>query len=159
MKSWLQGALVLALLSACGGKGDASDQDHDHDSDHDHAGQIVAGSQAEQAAGPTFTLLFDSVFSTCRNPMCHGGGVTGGLDMSSKKAAYDALVDHASSPTSICAMLGKKRVVPNQPEESLLYLKLTLDAPCGQQMPPGGQLRDEQRDQVRAWIEAGAKNN
>ena len=59
----------------------------------------------------------------------------------------------------ICAMLGKKRVVPHEPDESLLYLKLTVDAPCGQQMPPGGQLRDDAREQVRAWIEAGAKNN
>lgn len=156
IKAWLQGALALALVSACGG--DDNGPDHDRDHDHDHAGE-TAGGQANEAVGPTFSVIYDSVFSTCRNPMCHGGGVTGGLDMSTKQRAYDALVDHASSPTSICAMLGKKRVVPSDPDESLLYLKLTVDAPCGQQMPPGGQLKDEQREQVRAWIEAGAKNN
>jgi hypothetical protein len=164
IKAWLQGALALALLSGCGTKDHAQEHDHDHagppaGSQADQAG-VTAGSQADQAEGPTFTMLYESVFMPCRNPMCHGGGVTGDLNLSSKKIAYDALVDHESSPkNAVCAMLGKKRVVPHEPDESLLYLKLTVDAPCGQQMPPGGQLKDEQRELVRAWIEAGAQDN
>ena len=90
--------------------------------------------------------------------MCHGKGLIG-LNMASKQAAYASLVDQPPSPKGSCEMLGKKRVVPKDPDESLLFLKLTVDAPCGQQMPPGGQLPEEAREKVRAWSEAGAKNN
>jgi hypothetical protein len=50
-------------------------------------------------------------------------------------------------------------VVPGEPDNSLMWLKLAVDAPCGQQMPVGGQLSQKARDRIRAWIEMGAKND
>jgi hypothetical protein len=82
------------------------------------------------------------------------------LDMSSRDAAYASLVDHDSNPKNeACAKLGLKRVKAGEPDQSLLYLKLDSHAPCGQQMPPGGQLPQELRDEVREWIARGAKDN
>jgi hypothetical protein len=82
------------------------------------------------------------------------------LNMATREAAYAALVDQDSNPRNMgCAPLGLKRVKPRDPEQSLLYLKLDINAPCGQQMPPGGLLTQESRDEVRDWIANGAKND
>jgi len=82
------------------------------------------------------------------------------LNMATRELAYASLVDQASNPRNMnCAPLGLKRVVPGKPDESLLYLKLDINAPCGQQMPPGGTLTQELRDEVRDWIANGAKDD
>jgi hypothetical protein len=82
------------------------------------------------------------------------------LNMATREAAYASLVDQESNPRNMnCAPLGLKRVKPGAPEESLLYLKLDIRPPCGQQMPPGGLLKQEFRDEVRDWIANGAKND
>jgi hypothetical protein len=114
---------------------------------------------APAEAGPgTFTHVYEHAFMSCKLKMCHGGGLIG-IDMSSRDGAYASLVDQPSNPTAPCAKLGKKRIQPGQPDESLLYLKLDANAPCGQQMPPGGQLTQELRDEVRQWIESGASDD
>jgi len=56
-------------------------------------------------------------------------------------------------------MFDSQRVVPHEPENSLLYRKLAQTAPCGQQMPPGGQLSLAARERVREWIMLGAKDD
>jgi len=82
------------------------------------------------------------------------------LNMATRESAYTSLVDQNSNPNNMsCAPLGLKRVKPGAPEESLLYLKLDINAPCGQQMPPGGTLKKELQEEVRAWITHGAKND
>jgi hypothetical protein len=82
------------------------------------------------------------------------------LNMATRDAAYAALVDQDSNPKNMsCAPLGLKRVQPGAPEQSLLYLKLNINPPCGQQMPPGGLLQQELSDEVRDWIANGAKND
>ena len=133
----------------------------------ERAGAGAAGSSGSTAGmsasgaddgEPHWSGIFQNVFTTCRLDSCHGGGLIG-VDFSNKDAAWNSLVDQPAASDSACAMLGKKRVVPNEPDESLLYLKLDIDAPCGSQMPPGGQLRQAARDRIRAWIEMGAKND
>jgi hypothetical protein len=111
-----------------------------------------------EAAPGTFTHVYEHVFMSCKLKMCHGGGLIG-IDMSSRDAAYASLVDQPSNPSAPCAKLGKKRIERGQPDDSLLYLKLDANAPCGQQMPPGGQLSQELRDEVRQWIESGANDD
>jgi hypothetical protein len=61
---------------------------------------------------------------------------------------------------------GKMRVVPGDPENSLLYLKLANRAPCGSGMPVAGPPREmsglfnaRQLEVVRSWIAAGAKKD
>ena len=119
----------------------------------------AAGAPAKDDGAPTFTGIYTFTFSLCRNETCHGKGLAG-LNMASYDAAYSSLVDHDSYPMGQCGMIGKKRVVPNDPENSLLYLKLFGDsAPCGQQMPPGGQLPPAAIQRVKDWISMGAKKD
>ena len=79
--------------------------------------------------------------------------------MTTQQAAYDSLVDQPSDPNRECAMLGLKRVVPGDPDKSLFYLKLDINAPCGQQMPIGGVLTPKTVTRIRDWIAMGAKND
>ncbi len=61
---------------------------------------------------------------------------------------------------------GIKMVVPQKPNESLLYLKLLApnDRPSnykdiGAKMPPGTDLPQSDIDTIKTWIEKGAKDN
>jgi hypothetical protein len=109
---------------------------------------------------PTFSGIYEFELRSCKVETCHGRGIAG-VNMASKQGAYDSLINQPSSPPPMgkCMMLGKQRVVPKEPENSLLYLKLDSTAPCGQQMPPGGQLSQTARDRIRDWIAMGAKND
>jgi hypothetical protein len=79
--------------------------------------------------------------------------------MATKQGAYDSLVGVMSDMSRPCAKLGKKRIEPGDPDNSLLILKLDINAPCGQQMPPGGSLPDSKIARIREWIMRGAKND
>lgn len=153
----LSPALFLAwALCAC-----ASDDGSRASASKSEAGSGAAGRSSERVADApmgSFSHLFGQTFSTCKIDFCHGGG-RAGLDMSSREAAYRTLVDMPSSPTAACGMLGKKRVVAGEPEESLLFLKLDINAPCGQQMPPGGVLPESSVQEIHDWIAAGAKDD
>ena len=93
---------------------------------------------------------------------CHSGGefAAGGLDLEVEPRA--ALVDQEATDP-MCEGAGK-RVVPFEPEQSLLYLKVAARlageaASCGDTMPPGPNeppLEEDQVALIREWIEAGA---
>jgi len=113
---------------------------------------------AGEAPYGSFSHIYEVAFRTCRT-QCHVMGFSM-LNMATRESAYAALVDQDSNPRNMnCAPLGLKRVKPGAPDESLLYLKLDINAPCGQQMPPGGTLPKELQDEVRAWIANGAKDD
>jgi hypothetical protein len=112
-----------------------------------------AGGGTAQPLG--FGELYAQAFRSCKRPICHGGAVAG-LDMSTPAAAHAGLVNQPVQPGGMCAFTGMTRVVPFQPDQSLLIGKLQPTAPCGQQMPIGGLLSEEHRTAVRAWIAAGA---
>jgi hypothetical protein len=129
-------SLALILLAACG----------------DDGGQKVPPE-------PTFTRVFEEVVTAtrCGGPLCHGL-TAGGFRMGSKDAVYTAFVGQPGGGAH-CGDSGYIRVVPGDPEASLLYLKLDHRQPCGDPMPGGDRLPDEQIELVRAWIEAGAHND
>jgi cytochrome c5 len=106
----------------------------------------------------TWSNIFTFELRSCQVSTCHGSGLAG-VVMTNKDAAWDSLVNKPAAPDRMCAQLGKQRVVPGKPDESLMYLKLDVNAPCGQQMPPGGQLSQKARDRVKAWIEMGAEKD
>lgn len=113
---------------------------------------------AGEAPYGSFSHIYEVAFRTCRT-QCHVMGFSM-LNMATRDSAYASLVDQASNPNNMnCAPLGLKRVKPGAPEESLLYLKLDINAPCGQQMPPGGTLKKELQEEVREWITNGAKDD
>jgi len=94
---------------------------------------------------------------------CHSGGefAAGGLDL--ELDPRGALVEQ-NATAAVCSGGDARRVVPFEPEESLLYQKIMakLDgvaAPCGDAMPPGVNepgLSEEEAELVRIWIQNGA---
>jgi hypothetical protein len=129
---------------------------------------VVAGcgDDGSGAGGGASTVTFARIDEEILKPnctfACHSGGefAAGGLDLEIEPRA--ALIDQDAT-AAVCAG-GGQRVVPFDPEASLLYLKVAakLDgeaAPCGDTMPPGADvppLPEEQVELIREWIEAGA---
>ena len=118
---------------------------------------------------PTFTNIFENIFikgnvGNCMATFCHGGEPSsagnGNLQIlyDDKEATYNNLVN-ADSTSDACSELGMKLVVPGDPVNSLLMVKLFEDPPCGARMPLGPALQDTQVNQILEWIEMGAMNN
>ena len=107
---------------------------------------------------PTFTAIWDEVFvpTGCNSGSCHGGGA-GGLSMASKDEAWRDLVNVVSDGPA-CASTGLVRVVPGDPETSLLVDKIANRPPvCGSAMPFAGPLDAKQVEQVGVRGAGGGK--
>ena len=113
---------------------------------------------------PTFTTIYTTTITNKCSP-CHttatGDGVMfGKLDMTTQANAYANLVN---VPTAGVSCSGKgTRVVPNKPDDSVMYLKVSLDdpTPCGNKMPDNlPPLTSEEAEGIEDWIAAGAQNN
>jgi polyvinyl alcohol dehydrogenase (cytochrome) len=107
---------------------------------------------------PTFDAVYREVLepSGCTTTMCHGAG--GMLSLQDRDTAHGNLVD-AEAEGELCASTGLARVAPGDPDESLLYLKLLPDPPCGVRMPVAGALEPAQIEQIREWISRGANDD
>jgi hypothetical protein len=88
------------------------------------------------------------------------------LDMHDRDTAYHALVgvsamgvNPSGSTAPNCADSGLTRVVPGDPDASLLMMKIEGNPPCGTAMPPGGKLSDDQIMRIRSWIQNGANDD
>ncbi|HEY2730343.1 MAG TPA: hypothetical protein VGK52_10405 [Polyangia bacterium] len=130
---------------------------------------------APPPAADSFTELYTTVIAqSCSSAFCHNNGVGirySGLDMSSRVVAYWNLVDQPLAGPS-CALMGT-RVVPFQPEVSLMYEKVKATPPCGSQMPAnptelltkgsavfsGTALNSDQVQLIHDWIAGGAQND
>lgn len=113
------------------------------------------------ASSVTFARIDEEILKPRCTFACHSGGefAAGGLDLEVEPRA--ALVEQ--NATAAVCVGGGQRVVPFEPEASLLYLKVAAKlesepAPCGDTMPPGSEpaLPEEQVELIREWIEAGA---
>ncbi|HVW24934.1 MAG TPA: hypothetical protein VHC69_06160 [Polyangiaceae bacterium] len=143
-------AVVIGSVGACGCGGDATST------------QMTAPSTSPAA---TFSQIYAMAFPSMTAPRCEfchsmppsdvgNGKLHLGTD---QQTAYAALVGQTSM-SARCG--GHPLVVPNQPEMSLLYLKLSPNPPCGSRMPLGGTpFTDAQLEMVRSWIAAGAPND
>ena len=106
---------------------------------------------------PTWPSIYATVISrACTSSLCHSAEnapLAGHLDLSTMGGAYAALVDTASSIDG-CG----RRVVSSDPDASLLMQKLTgaQSDHCGDAMPIGGALGQNQVDAIRTWISQGA---
>lgn len=129
-------------------------------------GSAGSGGEMEAAAPPdpnSFSAIYkDIIVRKCSGPLCHDSIAGGNLALTTVGAsgARSALVDQSASGSE-CGSSGLTLVVPGKPDESLMYLKLFEDRPCGDQMPisASSTLTDDERDRIRAWIEAGAEDN
>jgi hypothetical protein len=112
------------------------------------------GETAEPA--PAFSDLYGGVVDrTCSGPACHSSAVGGNLVMTSPAAAYAALVDQPAAGAE-CEGSGLIRVVPGDAAASLLYLKITDTANCGEPMPVANFLDPQEIADIKLWIDSGA---
>ena len=110
---------------------------------------------------PTFTAVWNEVLlPRCIDAYCHTGGAA--MDLSTQELAYQELYD-VPADANLCKDSGLKRVVPGDPDQSLLITKLDEAPPCGARMParlgPPVILPQEEIDQMREWITLGAPND
>ena len=101
----------------------------------------------------TLSALQDEVFTgSCATSSCHGGAAPSrNLDMN-PGATHAATVDvEAVEP-------GFTRVVPGDPENSLLYQVLLDGVGNTRRMPPGFSLAGCEVSSVRVWLEEGAQD-
>jgi polyvinyl alcohol dehydrogenase (cytochrome) len=132
------------------------------------SGAAGAGGSASTPSRVSFTAIHREVVAGagCTSGLCHSAAAAGGLDMSTKDAAYRNLVSVRALGTSAagggqnCADSGLMRVAPRDPAGSLLVQKLEHTQSCGAPMPGATvKLPAAQLEQVRAWITSGAAND
>lgn len=113
----------------------------------------VAGEAVSYAAH--IQPIFDANCITCHR----NGGLAQRSGISMTLVAGESHASIVNQQSSQHATL--VRVSPGKPDESLLYLKVSMDSPpIGQRMPYGcGRLHDDQLEAIRRWIADGALNN
>lgn len=106
-----------------------------------------------QEVAASLSNIQQKVFTpSCALAGCHAGtSPVSGLDLSTGKSHANLVNVQSSQEPSL------KLVEPGNSLNSFLLRKLT--ATNTSVMPPGGQLNVALIDSVRAWIDAGAKNN
>lgn len=113
----------------------------------------------------TFSEIYDTILSTqteSRCNFCHSmpaSQVSNGMFHTGKDQAetYASIMDRVST-SAACS--GRSVIVPGDPEQSLLYLKISGPPPCGNRMPLGGKaLSAAQVQMIRSWIAAGANDD
>jgi hypothetical protein len=105
----------------------------------------------------------------CTSTQCHGASSAGGLRLDDKAGAYQNLVGQEATGQCIeggsdgaatvcgCAPKNLTRVIPGDPDNSLLVMKLSGSPPCGERMPPASApIPSTTLDVVKEWIQKGA---
>jgi hypothetical protein len=124
--------------------------------------ESVTRSVAVEVGVPTYAAHIQPIW-TANCTGCHNSstGTRGGLNLDEGQS-YASLVNRNAAGAP-CGPTGLKRVVPNQPDESLLVLKLGNTPPCGDRMPLDNQTYFDTNPglvtRIRSWILAGALNN
>ena len=105
---------------------------------------------------PTLTDIHEVIISrSCSSESCHGGSSPeADLDLSTVAASYASMVGVESVEEPDFT-----RVVPGDPDNSLIYMVLLGPVGAIDQMPPGYELSADEIEAVRQWIEDGAENN
>jgi hypothetical protein len=129
---------------------------------------LIAGCASEPETftdpEPTFASIRANVLQPRCGVICHSSvDPAGRMDL--EDDPYHVLVGVDADGIQ-CGGLDWKRVVPGDPDHSLLFQKLKakhdgVDAPCGDAMPQGPRtpLDDVALDAVRTWILEGAEDN
>ena len=152
MRTLIVAALVSAsALAACSSDSSSSGS----------SGTSSSSSSSSSSSGGTTGASFNKdVFpifvKSCALTACHGSKQSNlGIYLPNEiTIAYAEL--QKSSPTQ-----NKPFVVPGNADSSYLMQKIDGKqcASCGEQMPQDAPLPQAQRDTIRAWINAGAKND
>ncbi len=118
--------------------------------DDDETGDPVAPEEDEVRFAADIQPIFDlRCTQACHSPPT----LNGNLDLS-PGASHAALVGIPAD-----GYAGRIRVVPGEPDSSLLYLKLIGDPDVGNRMPLFGSLDSLRIATVRTWIADGAPDD
>lgn len=121
-------------------------------------GDLVAPLENSSMGGPTFENVYNTVLSSCKT--CHNPStIMVGIDFSSPTTAFSTLIEQsafAGGDPGKCGSAPQKLVTPGDCEQSLIYMKLRANPPCGDQMPLGQPLPDADIQLLCDWIDAGA---
>jgi len=104
---------------------------------------------------PSFAADIQSIFTNnCISPGCHNAGAAGGMVLLQGQS-YANLVNVASTQEP-----GKTRVIPTDATNSYIVIKLEGRQTNGSRMPMGGgALNSNSIQNIKNWIDKGAKNN
>ncbi|MBX3270778.1 MAG: hypothetical protein KF729_10975 [Sandaracinaceae bacterium] len=111
---------------------------------------------------PVWSAIYPRIVErSCAYTMCHDATTqAGALDLSTPARALEALLQPAAG--RLCESAGIARVVPGDPDASLLVHKLRGVGPdgrvCGSRMPSAGSYLSESRiETITTWIANGAR--
>ncbi len=121
----------------------------------DPAGHSVTGTASVMVELPAYGASIQPIWNS--NCSCHAGAFpSGNLSLDPGKS-HSSLVNVAAG---ICRP--QKRVLPFEPDSSVLYKKIAGTA-CGSRMPPGNSTFFDSNPnlliRIRSWILAGALND
>lgn len=109
--------------------------------------------------GAPFDVVAGILATNCGTANCHGqAGGNGNLEIpvgATPEQVRFALAGKNVESASSVYSAGTPFVVPTQPEESAIFLRINSNT-AGVRMPPAGNLVDAQIEAVRTWIESGA---
>lgn len=133
-----------------------------------HSDETIDPAHADAAAtGQAFRADVIPVMRRwCSNSSCHADKATTlgiAFPIDDASALYAQLMKE--SPTA----KGARFVVPGNPDASFFYAKIVGDqgdprfkcdpVGCGETMPPGTKMDSQDRDTIKRWILAGAKDD
>jgi hypothetical protein len=131
-------SIVLALGGCGSGNGD---------------GMSPAGGTSGPIPGlqPTLASIQDNVFTPICTGCHSGAGAPQGLQLTAGNSAANLINVQSPQDPSLT------RVIPGDPDHSLLIQKLEGTQTVGQRMPRGGPFLDQSTiDVIRQWITNGA---
>jgi hypothetical protein len=103
---------------------------------------------------PSFAADIQSIFNNnCISSGCHNAGAAGGIVLLQGQS-YANLVNVASTQEP-----GKTRVIPSDSGNSYIVIKLEGRQTNGSRMPLGGTLDSNSIQNIKNWVDKGAKNN
>lgn len=110
-----------------------------------------AGDEAAEVCDADFERIrSDILLPNCTNEFCHDADApAANLDFT--RSAEGIAAQLLDVPSGVCA--NWTRVVPGDPENSMLFAKLHAPPPCGEQMPVDGHLSEEDIACIGHWIE------
>jgi len=139
----------LSALSGCAGNGPPS---------VDTPTPLPGGATPTGSPGPSLDDIQQTIFSVrCLSAGCHNANDRQGDLVLEPGESYANLVNVLAFNTAAAAA-GLRRVLPGQPDQSFLIIKLTTASGLeGSRMPLGAaSLADSDIAAIRAWILAGA---
>lgn len=134
-------------------------------------GQGAGGAGTGVPLAPNWPSIWINVIRKydCVSTQCHGASSAGGLRLDSRADAYQNLIGQKATGQCVeggvdgsaavcgCAPKNLTRVIPGDPENSLLVMKLSGAPTCGERMPPAGApIPSATLDVVKQWIQDGA---